>query len=45
MSDAELSQVAHETKYLQEPDNHRNHNHDVQDAFDLTLHWDSVHKP
>jgi hypothetical protein len=45
MPDPELGEIAEQAKNLQEPENYGNQDHDVEDAFDLTLHWYAIYQP
>jgi hypothetical protein len=40
MADTELGDVLEETEYLEKPQNDDYHYDAVQDALDLSLHWD-----
>ena len=39
-------QVTDNPKYLEKPNDNNNHNHHIEYAFDLAIHWDvGIHKP
>ena len=42
MPDAELIKVVEEAEYLEKPQDDDDYNDAIQDALDLTLHWDKA---
>jgi hypothetical protein len=38
--------MAPDSKYIEQPKDHHDHDHDIKDLFDLTIHRDvGVHEP
>ena len=36
----DICKVIEQAKYLEQPNDKRNNNHDVEDLFDFAIHWD-----
>lgn len=39
LSDPDCPQITYKAKDLKQPDDHHNHNDDIEDTFDLSVHW------
>ena len=37
-----IFEVAEYPKYLKKPNNYSNHHNNVENVFDLTIHWDII---